>query len=203
MNSGLALYPSKKCSASRKTLRSLERRNSTESATMATASSRVVRRASTTCISDDLATMHTASVWALTRWRSVSSSSALTAARRVEPNATSVDLDSESSVGARAKNSSSFGLAPGHPPSMKVTPRWSSCSATRSLSSTVSDSPSCWEPSRRVVSKTSTADGKDGQIEVVAAPPAAAPRASLPSAWACCPGVSGWLCTSPLPWEWA
>ena len=91
VNSGLALYPSKKCSASRKTRRSLARRNSTESATMATASSSVVRRASTTCISEDLATMHTASVWASTRWRSVSSSSALTPARRVDPKATRVD----------------------------------------------------------------------------------------------------------------
>ena len=50
---------------------------------------------------------------------------------------------------ARAKNSSSFGFAPGQPPSMKATPRWSSCSATRSLSSTVSEMPSCWEPSRK------------------------------------------------------
>ena len=130
---------------------------------MATASSSVVRRASTTCISDDLATMQTASVWALTRWRRVSSSSALTPARRVEPKATSVDRGSESSVGARAKNSSSLGLAPGHPPSMKVTPRWSSCSATRSLSSTVSESPSCCDPSRSVVSKTSTASGRSGR----------------------------------------
>ncbi len=67
--------------------------------------------------------------------------------------------------GARAKNSASFGLAPGQPPSMKVTPRWSSCSATRSLSSTVSERPSCWEPSRRVVSKTSTAVGRSGRAK--------------------------------------
>src|ERR1700723_1648719 len=46
---------------------------------------------------------------------------------------------------------------------MKVTPRWSSCSATRSLSSTVSDRPSCWDPSRRVVSKMSTASGSTGR----------------------------------------
>src|SRR5437764_11657520 len=35
-------------------------------------------------------------------------------------------------------------------------PRWSSCSAMRSLSSTVSDSPSRCDPSRNVVSKIST-----------------------------------------------
>ena len=63
---------------------------------------------------------------------------------------------------ARAKNSTSLGLAPGQPPSMKVTPRWSSCSATRSLSSTVSERPSCWLPSRRMVSKMSTASGRSG-----------------------------------------
>ena len=43
--------------------------------------------------------------------------------RRVEPNATIVEVVSWSSVAARAKNSMSFGLAPGHPPSMKCTPR--------------------------------------------------------------------------------
>ena len=57
---------------------------------MATASSSEVRNASTTCISDDLATMHTASVWALTSWRRVSSVSAFTPARRVDPKATNV-----------------------------------------------------------------------------------------------------------------
>src|SRR4051812_36242158 len=39
---------------------------------------------------------------------------------------------------------------------MYVTPRWSSCSAMRSLSSTVRLMPSSCEPSRSVVSKTST-----------------------------------------------
>src|SRR5664280_1639778 len=181
---------------------------------MATASSRVVRSASTTCTSEDLATMQTASVWALTRWRSVSSSSALTPARRVDPKATRVELDSESSEGARAKNSASLGLAPGQPPSMNVTPSLSSCSATRSLSSTVNDSPSCWEPSRRVVSKTSTASGRAGRSKSCPAPPPPAPGAptdpvgsgrpaSLPWAWACWPGVTGWVWLGPAPWEWA
>ena len=112
--------------------------------------------ASVTCISEAFATMQTASVPAFTRFASTSSSSARTPGRLVEPNATSVAVDRRSSSGARAKNSSSFGFAPGQPPSIYATPRWSSCSATRSLSSTVSDRPSCCEPSRSVVSKMST-----------------------------------------------
>src|SRR4051794_18847031 len=52
----------------------------------------------------------------------------------------------------RRNSSSSFGFAPGHPASMKCTPSQSSCSAIRSLSSTVSEIPSNCDPSRRVVS---------------------------------------------------
>src|SRR3954447_21805942 len=103
--------------------------------------------------------MHTVEVPASTRLRRVGSSSTLPFTRRVEPKATSVEVSSRNSVRARRKNSSSFGLAPGPPPSMKCTPRWSSCSAIRSLSSTVSDTPSTWAPSRKVVSKISTAAG--------------------------------------------
>src|SRR5665213_1525715 len=176
---------------------------------MATASSRVVRRASTTCISDDLATMQTASVWASTRWRRVSSSSARTPARRVEPKATSVARARASSFGARAKNSASLGLAPGQPPSMKVTPRWSSCSATRSLSSTVSDRPSCWDPSRRVVSKMSTASGRAGRSK--SCPARTTSSWSWSRSWsthrrprrcASWPAVSGWEWAGPPPWLW-
>jgi hypothetical protein len=65
--------------------------------------------------------------------------------------ATSVLVSSWSSC-ARRKISSSFGLAPGQPASMKSTPSQSSCSAMRSLSSTVSEIPSSWLPSRSVVS---------------------------------------------------
>jgi hypothetical protein len=50
--------------------------------------------------------------------RSVGSSSTLPFTRRVDPKATIVDVSSRSSVRARRKNSSSFGLAPGQPPSM-------------------------------------------------------------------------------------
>ncbi len=85
---------------------------------MATPSSSDVRSASVTCSSEDLATMQTAGVSALTRKRRVSSWSARTPARRVDPKATSRAVVRLSSEGARAKNSSSLGLAPGHPPSM-------------------------------------------------------------------------------------
>src|SRR5580658_3234103 len=60
---------------------------------------------------------------------------------------------------------------------MKATPRWSSCSATRSLSSTVSDRPSCWDPSRKVVSKMSTASGSTGRSNPWLAAPWACPVA--------------------------
>jgi len=73
----------------------------------------------------------------------------------VEPNATSVLEVSFSSFAARAKNSMSFGFAPGHPPSMKCTPRKSNCSAMRNLSSTDAETPSTCNPSRSVVSNTS------------------------------------------------
>ena len=100
--------------------------------------------------------MHTVPVPAATRLARVGSESTLPAARRVEPNATSFEVDSFSSVRARWKNSMSFGLAPGQPPSIHMRPRRSSCSAMRSLSSTVTEMPSSWHPSRSVVSKTST-----------------------------------------------
>jgi hypothetical protein len=79
------------------------------------------------------------------------SSSAATPARRVAPNAVRTACDSARSR-ARWKNSASFGFEPGQPPSMKLTPRRSSRSAMRSLSSHESEMPSRWVPSRRVVS---------------------------------------------------
>src|SRR5579863_3435498 len=48
-NSGFSPYPSKKCSASKNTRSPCERRNSTDSAAIATASSSVVRSASVAC----------------------------------------------------------------------------------------------------------------------------------------------------------
>jgi hypothetical protein len=62
--------------------------------------------------------MHTAEVLASSRLRSVASSSTLPRGRRVLPKATIVEVVRFSSVAARAKNSMSFGLAPGQPPSM-------------------------------------------------------------------------------------
>ena len=76
-----------------------------------------------TWYSELLATMQTAGVPASIRLSSVVSSSTLPRGRRVEPKATSVLVVSASSSAARAKNSMSFGLAPGQPPSMKWTPR--------------------------------------------------------------------------------
>ena len=60
-------------------------------------------------------------------------------ARRVDENVTSFACFRRSSLWARAKNSSSFGLLPGQPPSMYCTPSSSIFCAMRSLSSTVSD----------------------------------------------------------------
>ena len=68
--------------------------------------------------------------------RTCGSSSTRTPALRVAPNATSCACRSFSSVRARAKNSVSFGSAPGQPPSMNPTPTSSSSRATASLSAT-------------------------------------------------------------------
>ena len=85
---------------------------------MATPSSRVVRSASVTWYSEAFPTMHTTSVFAASRCWRVRSSSTFPFTRRVEPKATSRELANSSSDWARSKNSSSFGLEPGQPPSM-------------------------------------------------------------------------------------
>ncbi len=103
---------------------------------MARFSSAVVRSARSTCRMSDLATRHTTEVSASTSARICGSSSTATPALRVAPNATSTAFFSCSSVRARAKNSVSFGMAPGQPPSMKPTPSSSSSLATASLSTT-------------------------------------------------------------------
>ncbi|CAB4830834.1 unannotated protein [freshwater metagenome] len=72
-NSGFSRKPSKKCSPSRNTLLSFFVKNSTESETIATASSSDVLSASSTWRSQVLATMHTTSVSASTRARNTSS----------------------------------------------------------------------------------------------------------------------------------
>ena len=111
--SGFALYPSKKCSASKNTRRPAALRNATDSAAIAMPSSSVVPSASVTWNALDLPTMQTVDVPASTRARNVGSSSERPNGLRVEPKATSVDVDSFSSAGARRKNSSSFGFDSG------------------------------------------------------------------------------------------
>lgn len=93
------------------------------SRTISRFSSRVVRRASSTCRSCALATsvitgapdFRSAFTWG--------SSAALPPALRVAPNATSWAFSKVISCWARAKNSVSRGLAPGQPPSMYPTPK--------------------------------------------------------------------------------
>ena len=65
--------------------------------------------------------MQMKSVSASTSARVSASSAAFAPALRVAPNATSWERFRLSSL-ARTKNSVSLGLAPGQPPSMKVTP---------------------------------------------------------------------------------
>ena len=146
--------PSKKCSQSRNTRRPSVRKNDTVSRTIARFSSRVVRSARSTCRTSDLATRHTTGVSASSTARTCGSASAFRSARRVAPKATSSACFRSSSERARRKNSVSFGIAPGHPPSMKPTPNSSSSRAMASLSTTEYVTPSRWAPSRSVVSKT-------------------------------------------------
>ena len=69
----------------------------------------------------------------------------------VEPKATTVACFKGVSLIIR-KNSMSFGLAPGHPPSMNCTPSSSNRWATMTLSSAEKLTSSAWAPSRKVVS---------------------------------------------------
>ena len=110
--------PSKKCSASKKTVRPLLLRKRTESAIIARFSSSVVSRTSR-----DLPVVRLADDRDDRRLRvdAAPAGSASFArrppARRVEPKAASRAFRSLSSP-ARAKNSASFGFEPGQPPSM-------------------------------------------------------------------------------------
>ena len=88
------------------------------SRTIARFSSSVVRSASSTWRSCDLATSVTTEA-PLSRSAAISgSSAAATPARRVAPKAASRACRRSSSWAARRKNSVSLGLAPGQPPSM-------------------------------------------------------------------------------------
>ncbi len=125
------------------------------SRTIARFSSFVVRSASATWRTSDLATRQTTGASESSSARTWASSPTFTPALRVAPKATSWALRSFSSpAAARAKNSVSLGIAPGQPPSMKPTPNSSSNRATASLSLTEYEMPSRCAPSRSVVSKT-------------------------------------------------
>ena len=106
-----------------------------ESAISSKLMANVVSKASVTWRVQLFPKMVTISVSADKRASSVGSALAVFLAFRVEPNATilacckGVDF-------MIWKNSMSFGLAPGHPPSMKWTPSSSNLRAMRTLSST-------------------------------------------------------------------
>jgi hypothetical protein len=71
--------------------------------------------------------------------------------RQVEPNAAMTAVRHGTSR-ARSKNSASFGLDPGQPPSMNANPNSSRRWATRILSAADSEMPARWVPSLSVVS---------------------------------------------------
>ena len=153
---------SRRRSARRRTARRrpARARNSTESPTIATPSSSVVPSASVTWKSHDLPTMHTVPTFASTRCRSVSSLSTLPLAppRRSERDERARrELQLGRARAGRTRRPSGWRRA--SPPRCSATPSQSSCSAMRSLSSTVSEMPSSCDPSRSVVSKISTAPG--------------------------------------------
>ena len=123
--------------------------------TMARFSRSVVRRACSTCRSWDLATMQATSARESRRAAVSGSSAAFRPTRRVKPNAVRVAFFSGTAPEAISeKYVVSLGLAPGQPPSMKSTPSSSSSAVMASLSLTERFRPSCWDPSRRVVSYT-------------------------------------------------
>ena len=102
---------------------------------MARFSSSGTSSTSDTCISDALPTsVTTGAPLSRSAWMFASSCTAVFA-RRVVPKAVSLACVSSRPC-ASLKNSSSLGLEPGQPPSMKWTPSWSSRSAMRSLSCT-------------------------------------------------------------------
>jgi hypothetical protein len=113
--------------------------------------SRDVRRISVTCMVEVLPKMVHTLVPASTSFCSWGSSAAATFARRVLPKAVMRALVQVISR-ARSKNSTSFGLLPGQPPSMNETPNASRRSAILILSSHDRLMPSPCVPSRRVVS---------------------------------------------------
>ena len=125
--------------------------NPIESAIMSRFSAGVAPRTSITWSSQLLPKIVTTGVSAATSSRRFGSSPGLFDRWRVLPNAASCAC-SQRIVRAAAKNSMSFGLEPGQPPSMNGKPYSSSMRATRSLSASESVMFSPCVPSRRVVS---------------------------------------------------
>ena len=104
---------------------------------MARFSSGVVRSARSTCLTSDLATRVTTEAPDASSACTCGSCAARRPAFRVAPKATNDAVRRFSSpAAALAKNSVSFGIAPGQPPSMNPTPRSSSRVATAILSAT-------------------------------------------------------------------
>ena len=101
---------------------------------MARFSSSVVFSAKSTWRSKAFATRVTAGAPLSRSAPNNASSAAFTLGRRVAPKATKVAFLSFNSFFARLKNSVSFGLAPGHPPSINPTPRSSRWRAIANLS---------------------------------------------------------------------
>jgi hypothetical protein len=95
------------------------------------------------CNLDDFPTMQTISVPESISALTWGSSSTFAFNFLVEPKLTNFAFLRLSSFLALLKNSSSFGDAPGQPPSIKVTPKSSSNLAIASLSFTEGDIPSC------------------------------------------------------------
>ena len=111
----------------------------------------VAPRTSVTWSSHDLPKIVTTGVSAATSSRRLGSAAAVFERCRVDPNAASLAV-CQRIVRAAAKNSMSFGLEPGQPPSMYGMPYSSSIRATRILSASESVMFSPCVPSRRVVS---------------------------------------------------
>ena len=126
-------------------------RKRTLSSIIARLSSRGMPRACVTWKSHDFPNMQHHPTGAAASALRLGSSCGRDPCLRVLPKATS-SVVARSISAALAKNSSSLGLEPGHPPSTKSKPVVSSLFRTSSLSSQENETPSVWAPSLRVVS---------------------------------------------------
>jgi len=131
-------------------------RNATVSSIIRRFSSPLTRSARSTCRMSDLATSVMIGASESSSALTCGSFAAVVPARRVIPKAANWAFSNVSSLWTSAKNSVSLGTAPGQPPSITPTPSWSSRAAIAILSATERFMPSCWAPSRSVVSYIST-----------------------------------------------